>query len=559
MTDIIKRFTVLFVYLVIVTLLVSCPKPAEGDTDIDSVAVADQVDDLYSLTVLHTNDVHGRVMQFNSHGSTCKEEEAAEGECFGGVARRATMILRNKEGQTNLLLLDAGDQFQGTLFYTQYKGKAAQTFMNKLRYDAMTLGNHEFDDGDAVLAEFISGLRFPVVSANIDVENEPLLQDLITPYEIIEIDGRRIGITGYTTEETDFISKPGPNIVFNDIESSVQDIVSELQDQGVDIIIALSHAGLGRDQEIASAIEGIDIIVGAHTHSLLSNTDEEAEGPYPVLVDSPAGEPVLVVTTKGWGQYLGKLEVGFDADGVALEWSGEPILLDSSVPEDEEILAEVLEMNMTVEPLTWLVIGETEVELIGVEEIARHEECNLANLINDALLWETRESGVQVALFNGGGIRSGIAAGEITFANVLEVMPFGDTLATLKLTGEHLREVLEFGVSRAEDPLNEGTGRFLHAGGLSYTWNPNEPVGSRITWVEIHNPDGSVTPLVDSDTYKIAVSDYLRHGHDGFDILRDEAIDPYDFGRVMSDIVVDYIREFSPVNPQVGGRINRTQ
>jgi 5'-nucleotidase len=431
------------------------------------------------------------------------------------------------------------------------------TFMNLLEYDAMTLGNHEFDDGPQVLSLFIQGLNFPVASSNVDVVDEPLLVGMIKKYAILDVGGRQVGIVGCTTEDAGNISKPGPNVFFAEVESSLEEAVSELESQGINIIVALSHCGLGKDKEIAAAVDGIDIIVGGHTHSLLSNTDPEAEGPYPVVVDSPSGDPVLVVTAKQWGQYLGDLDVSFDENGVPVEWSGEPILLDSLVPEAPEVLAVVEQMNGEVEPLTRMIVGRSDVDLVGDEDICRHYESNLGDLICDAMLWDTKHSGIQVTLFNGGGIRSGIRRGDITMANVLEVLPFGDTLATLELRGIDLRETLEFGVSRAENPQNEGTGRFLQVAGLKYTWNPSEPPGSRIVEVLVQNEDGTYSPLEDDTLYKIATSDYLRSGHDGYDILLMKAVEPYDFGRVISDVIVDYLGEFSPISPEPEGRITR--
>jgi 5'-nucleotidase/UDP-sugar diphosphatase len=535
----------------LVIMLPSCTSDSGDDTSTDTSS------DLFRLTVLHTNDVHGRVGEFNTHGSTCTAEESAENECFGGVSRRATVIHQKREANPNTILVDAGDEFQGTLWYTHYKGLAARTFMNMLGYDAMTLGNHEFDDGPEVLAGFIDGLEFPVVSSTIDVVDEPLLRDKIVKYTILDVNGRMVGVVGCTTEDTNTISKPGPNTYFDEVEPSLAETVAELENLDVDIIVALSHCGLNRDKAIAATVDGIDIIVGGHTHSLLSNTDPEAEGPYPVVVESPSGNNVLVVTAKCWGQYLGTLDVSFDENGVPVEWTGEPVLLDSSVPEDPHVKAVVDEMNTEVEPLTHMVVGNTTVELSGDEGVTRHYESNLGDLICDAMLWDTRHSGIRITLFNGGGIRSGIGQGDITMAEVLEVLPFGDTLATCGLMGSDLRDTLEFGVSRAEDPMNEGTGRFLQVAGLKYTWDPSQPVGSRIVEVLVENEDGTYSPLEDETLYEVATSDYLRHGHDGFDILLTKAIDPYDFGRVISDVIIDYLGEYSPVAPHVEGRITR--
>ncbi|MCX6646740.1 MAG: bifunctional metallophosphatase/5'-nucleotidase [bacterium] len=566
MKKIIPFIGILFVLPMILFLLTACPNSTGStgseNTGSESTATGENGAlpvNLFKLTILHTNDTHARILQVNSSGGTCNDEDAAAGECFGGVARRATMINQIRVEKGNVLLLDAGDQFQGTLFYTQYKGMEAQTFMNMLGYDAMTLGNHEFDDGTVTLTDFVSGLEFPVVSSNIDFSGEPALDALIDPYKILEIGGRKIGIIGFTTEDVPSVSKPGPNVAFNSIDESAATVVGELESQGVNIIIALSHSGLARDLALAASADGIDVIVGGHTHTYMSNTDPEAEAAYPVEVESPSGNPVLVMQAASHGIYLGDLDVTFNDQGVATEWSGEPIKLDSLIPEDPTVMAKVDEMNQLVAPLSVDVVGKTLVDLEGREEITRHYECNTGDLICDALLWETTNAGTQIAVFNGGGIRSGIQAGDITYANVLEVLPFGDTLAYFQLKGSDVRDLLEYGVSRAEDPQNEGTGRFLQTSGMRYTWDPSKDVGSRITDIEVADPEGNFAPLDDNAIYKIVTLLYIREGGDGYTILQERAIEPYDFGRVIADILVDYLHEFSPISPTTDGRISRVE
>jgi 5'-nucleotidase len=566
MKKIIPAIGILFVLPLILILLTACPtgtsstgsentgteSTATGENEVASSAP-------FNLTILHTNDTHARIMQVNSHGNTCDDEHAAAGECFGGVARRATMINQIRAEKENVLLLDAGDQFQGTLFYTLYKGEEARTFMNLLGYDAMTLGNHEFDDGPVTLTEFVTGLEFPVVSSNIDFSGEPALDALIDPYKIVEVGGRKIGIIGFTTEDTPAVSQPGPTLAFKSIDESAAAVVSELESQGVNIIIAVSHSGLARDLALAASTDGIDVIVGGHTHTYMSNIDPEAAAEYPVDVETPSGDPCLVMQAASLGIYLGDLDVTFDSQGVATEWSGEPIKLDASIPEDPTVMAKVDEMNEQVAPLTEMVVGETLVDLEGREEITRHYECNSGNLICDALLWETQNAGTQIAVFNGGGIRSGIQAGEISYANILEVLPFGDTLAYFQLKGSDVRDLLEYGVNRAEDPANEGTGRFLQTSGMRYIWDPSAEVGSRITDIQVVGPDGNFVPLDDNAIYKIVTLLYIREGGDGYTILQERAIEPYDFGRVIADILVDYLREFSPISPTTDGRISRVE
>ncbi len=552
---ILTKFQAVLIFIVLAFLFSGCPSnDPDGNQDNNQ-----ENEELFTLTILHTNDMHARIREINKYGNTVNLEEAADGDGIAGVARLATSIAEVRAEKENVLLLDAGDWFQGSLFYSLFKGMEAQKFMNILGYDAMTLGNHEFDGGVEALGDFIEGLDFKVVSANVDCTNEPELADLVKVYETRQYENHKVGIFGITTPDVPLVSNPGPNVVFEDQMESAIKAVQHLELIECDIIIMLSHSGLGKDMEIAGEIDGIDIIVGGHTHSWLSNADEDAEGPYPVVVESPSIAPVLIVQAKSWGRYLGNLDVEFDASGIAQSWDGEPITQDQSVVPNHDVLAEVNGMAGDVDRLSAMGIGNTTNVLDGSEEVVRHHESNLGSLIADAIFWETESSGTQIAFFNGGGIRAGIPAGDISMAQALEVLPFTDTIATFQFTGRDIRELLEFAVSRAEDPMNEGTGRWLHFSGLKFTWNPDKPVGERIVEVSVIGGDGKPELLDDGTVYYCASSGFLRGGGDGYDLLEENAIDPYDFGRVISDVVVEYIELNSPLTIELEGRIGRSE
>jgi len=291
-----------------------------------------------TLTILHTNDFHSKVEPISKYDSPCSVEDNAAGECFGGYARLVTAIesARAKAGQDSnagVLLVDGGDQFQGSLFYTYYKGKVAAEMMNTLGYDAMTVGNHEFDDGPVVLRAFADTVNFPVLMSNGDVANEPQLAGKILKSTVIEKGGERYGLIGLTPENTGELASPGRNVTFSDPVSAVQGEVDKLQADGVNRIIVLSHSGYRVDQRVAAETSGVDVIVGGHSNTLLSNTDEDAAGPYPTMVGDTA-----IVQAYAYGKYLGELSVTFDDDGVIAEVSGDPIIIDGQVVEDEATL-----------------------------------------------------------------------------------------------------------------------------------------------------------------------------------------------------------------------------
>ncbi|MDO8494504.1 MAG: bifunctional metallophosphatase/5'-nucleotidase [Deltaproteobacteria bacterium] len=509
----------------------------------------------FSLTILHTNDVHARVLEFTASGSNCSAKDSKEGKCFGGVARRATKINEIRAKKKNVLLLDGGDQFQGSLFYTQYKGKEAAVFMNLLGYDAMAVGNHEFDDGPPVLASFIKQTNFPVLSANIDASREPALKNLINPTTIVTVEGEKIGIVGMTTIETATASSPGKNISFLPIISSVQKAVDALTKQGINKIIAVSHAGFGTDRETARAVKGLDLIISGHTDTFLSNVDPTAQGPYPVVEKSPEGKPVLLVSDYTWGKYLGKIDVAFNEEGVPVQWQGEPILLDNGVKPDAAVLAKAEEMYKPIAALHRKIIGETKTALIGDRQMNRFQESNLGNLITEAMLWKTKERGGQVAITNGGGIRSGIPVGKISYGTVLEVLPFSNTIHSFDLTGKDLRKALEHGVAKAESVQNDGTGRFPQVAGLRYAIDLSKKSGKRILKVEIKNKEGAFEPLALGRTYRVVTNDFIAGGGDGYEIFKQRGKNKYDHGILLSEVVANYITKHSPVRTAVDGRI----
>jgi 5'-nucleotidase/UDP-sugar diphosphatase len=267
----------------------------------------------YSLTLVHTNDTHAHLepMELTLSGKKVR---------VGGVAQRVAFFDRLRAGRRNLLFLDAGDVFQGTLYFNQYRGLADRYFMHRMLYRVMALGNHEFDLGPGPLADFLKGARFKVVSANVDVSAEPRLKGLFAPYAIVQVGGERVGVIGLTTPDTKEIANPGPTVAFLDPYESAQKAVYELLAKGVNKIVVLSHLGYGEDLKLARRLVGAQVIVGGHSHTLLGSfphPELRPAGPYPTVVKNPEGKDVLVVQAWEWGKVVGLLEVTFAATGAA--------------------------------------------------------------------------------------------------------------------------------------------------------------------------------------------------------------------------------------------------
>lgn len=510
-----------------------------------------------TLTLLHTNDFHARLAPVTADGSRCRAKDAEVHKCFGGVARLATEVAALRASRPHPLLFDAGDRFQGSLFYTYYKSAALKPFFEALGYQAMTLGNHEFDDGPAELSYFLTGLTVPVISANVDASAEPLLAGKFGATLVLTVDGEKIGLIGLTTPSTATNAKPGANVRFTDPVAAAKAGVEALHRQGIKRILVLSHLGLAEDRKLAAAVDGVAVIVGGHSHTLLRDGDPRAAGGSPQVATSPSGKPVLIVQGYFAGVYLGVLEVTLNDDGVPVAWKGEPVLLDDSIPEDPALHGFVSALEKPLVPLLAQPVGTAAVALTGERSLCRFEECNLGNLIADAILEQTKDQGTQIAIINGGGIRAGIPAGPVSIGQILEVLPFANTVSTFDLGGADVRAALEYGVGRAENPGNDGTGRFPQVSGLRYSWNAAAPVGQRIVKVEVRQPDGSFAALDPAATYHVASHDYLRNRGDGYSMFRDKASNAYDGGALVSDALAAYIAAHTPVAPAVEGRITR--
>ncbi|MFW8593375.1 bifunctional metallophosphatase/5'-nucleotidase [Cribrihabitans neustonicus] len=503
----------------------------------------------YKLTILHTNDFHSRFEPINKYDSGCGEEDQAEGKCFGGSARLVTAIKEARDAAGNAILVDGGDQFQGSLFYTYYKGKVAAEMMNKLGYDAMTVGNHEFDDGPEVLRGFMDAVEFPVLMSNADVSKEPVLADVLKKSTVIERGGERIGLIGLTPEDTHELASPGKNITFSDPVAAVQAEVDRLTEEGVNKIVVLSHSGYGVDQKVAAETTGVDVIVGGHTNTYLSNTSDKAAGPYPTVVNG-----VQIVQAYAYGKYLGALEVTFDDAGNVISASGEPQVMDAAVSEDAATVERIAELAGPLDEIRTKVVAEAAEAIEGSRDVCRVQECAMGNLVADAMLDRVKDQGVSIAIANSGGIRASIDAGPVTMGEVLTVLPFQNTLSTFEIDGATLKAALENGVSQVEDVK----GRFPQVAGLKFSWDPAGTAGeNRLQEVEVAQEDGSYAPVDPEKTYLVVTNNYVRNGGDGYAMFEGDDKNAYDYGPDLADVLAEYLAEQGPYTPYTDGRISR--
>ncbi|WP_438296847.1 5'-nucleotidase C-terminal domain-containing protein [Sporosarcina sp. FA15] len=484
----------------------------------------------FNLSLMHVNDIHANTDK---------------------APRLVTAVKEVRTVKPDALLLNAGDVFSGTLYFNEFLGQADLAFMNLMKVDAMTFGNHEFDlgssaEGHKALVDFIKAANFPFVSSNVDFSKDPLFDGLFntkistTPKKsniytgiVKEINGEKVGIFGLTTAETKDIASPGKITLSNYIEDA-EKMVKEFEAMGVNKIVALTHIGfddnaaMDNDQELAANVAGIDVIVGGHSHTQLDK---------PVVVDKDgngkAKDKTIIVQAYQYSDYLGTLDVKFDKNGVVIGHVGELIATVGKAEDAEakellkkyaDKISEIEKEEIGVELLTALETPRTGGD--NTKPSVRKNETILGNIITDGMLAKSKEynEDVIMAFQNGGGIRTGIGAGPITVGEVITVLPFGNTLATMELTGAEIKEAFELSVSA----YPAESGGFLHVSGARVKFDSSKPAGERVVSIEYKNEDGSYTEIEDAKTYTVATNAFTAKGGDGYDVLKKA----YEAGRV---------------------------
>lgn len=504
----------------------------------------------HRLTILHMNDFHSRHEPVDGRALTCRPGDRAD--CLGGVARLASALFAERAaaeaaGRT-VLLVDSGDQFQGSLFYTAWHGEVELAVMHALGTEAMAVGNHEFDDGPATLARFVRAARFPVLAANIDATAEPSLAGLLQPRLLIDKAGLQIGLVGVTTLQTITSSSPGPNVHFTDPATALATQAASLRASGARLVVALSHLGASLDQSLAGHVAGVDVFVGGHSHTLLSNSEAGAAGPAHAVYEGPSGRAV-VVQASCYGRYFGRLDLDMAEDGAVLSYGGDTRHVGLELPEHPAIAAIVASYAVRLDGVRRRVIGHAPAAI----DVAtcRIGECALGSFVAEAMLAATH--GADVALMNGGGLRTGLPAGDVTMGDVLGVLPFGNTLATLQLSGADLRAALANGVARA------GGGGFPQVAGLRLRWNPMADPASRLRDVLVQQQGGGFRTLEPDRLYTVVTNNFMRTGGDGYTVMRDHGEGAYDTGPGLDQVVADAIARAVTFLPATDGRIGFQQ
>jgi len=498
----------------------------------------------YNLHLLHVNDIHARFEQTDKRSGRCSQEDLEKQDCFGGVARLKKKVDDLKEEHENVIFVNAGDFYQGTIWYTKFKWEVVAKFANMLNFTAMSPGNHEFDDKVDGFLPFLREVRFPMVSCNIDdsalPENERI-SDHIQKSVMIELNGRKIGIIGYVTPETTALSQPGKVKFLDEIES-INEEANNLKKQGVKIIIAVGHSGFRKDKEIAKNCPDVDVVVGGHSNTFLYTGDkpssEKIIGPYPTEIKQTSGKIVPVVQAYAYTKYLGHLVLTFDDDGNLDTFNGNPILLTQDLPQDENVLDELKPWKEQIKEYSQSVIGIIDESL----NASRIQESSIGNFVADSMVYyyETKYNIMNIAMINSGAIRTNTLGGNITTADLLEVFPFENSIDIVELRGSTIRQILKRSAgllpkTEEDDPH----GGFIQVSGIQMTIDlcKNE---ESITKLQVKNDFGEYEDLNDTRIYNVTMPTYLANGGDGYKIIKADRI-KYTTGDLDTDVLKEYI------------------
>lgn len=556
------------------------------------------------VSILHINDHHSHLEADTLSLTIAGQETTFES---GGFARIASKILEREAALDNVLKLHSGDAVTGTLYFTSFEGEADAELMNLVCFDAFALGNHEFDRGDEGLRQFLDYLasgscNTPVLAANVKPAlGTPLTpvaeDDYIQPFTVSEIGGQRVGIIGIDIAgKTQASSSPLASTEFLDETTTAQAMINELQADGVNKIVLLTHYQYSNDQVLAQALSGVDVIVGGDSHTLLGNFDDyglTAGGAYPTELTNADGDKVCVVQAWQYAQVLGELKVAWDADGKVTACTGVPhLLLGDTISRENDLgedyppagseLQAILDavaadpqLSIVAEDATVAgvlqrytdqldtfrnqVVGTATEDLCleripgvggrsaidGCDAQTQDHGSDISNLVAQAFLYLSKNA--DVAIQNGGGVRTDIPQGDITIGDAYTLLPFANTLVDLTMTGAEIRQVLNEAVDFAHNP-DGSSGAYPYAAGLRWDVDMNRVAGERLFNIEVRDRDGNVwRALTDADVLNVVTNSFTAGGRDGYLTFGTVTDD----GRAV-DTFLDYAQSFVDYVESVG-------
>ena len=571
--------------------------PAEEEEVVEEVVEEDTPVEgaPFDLTILHVNDTHSHLETDSGDLELPGGETRVQFGGFPGVVAKIDELAAEASGE--VVKVHAGDAITGTLFFSLFEGEADAALMNEACFDVFALGNHEFDNSDQGLADFLGHLNsaddcttstlaanvIPAPGTPLAPEGDPIFDDNV----VIEYEGgERVGYVGIDIAgKTQNSSSPLDTTEFLDEVETAQSQVDLLTAAGINKIVLVTHQGLDNDLDLASQVSGVDVIVGGDSHSLLGNFGDlglNTSGDYPERTTDADGNPVCVVQAWQFSWVVGELNVSFDEDGVVSSCEGTPhlILADtfqrepsedadreeltgeardevvafveatpelSIVTPDADAEAVLTEFSGQVDVLQEQVIGEAVVDLC-LERIpgqGRSQICDVADtavnggdiqqLVTDAFLARAFEA--DIAIQNSGGVRIDIPEGDVTIADVFELLPFANTVVNLEMTGAEIAAVVEEAIAFSIDP-DGSTGAYPYGAGIRWDVDLNGADGERLSNIEVL-VDGAFVPLDPAATFTVATNSFTAAGGDGYATFEAVADD----GRA-EDTLLEYAQVF---------------
>ncbi len=564
-------------------------KGDQGDQGLPGDPASTAID----LTILHMNDHHSHLeaddfdfdvsglnlsSKADNNGTPIEIEEVSV--TYGGFPMMVSLFDTLESQNDNVLKLHSGDAITGTLFYTLFNGVADADMMNQVCFDAFALGNHEFDNGDSGLANFLDALNSsacetPALAANVVPHDaSAIANDYIQPYTTFEFEGEKVGVIGIDiANKTKNSSFPDDDTEFLDETTTAQKYIDELEGMGVNKIILMTHYQYTNDLTLAAALSGVDVIVGGDSHTLLGDStftevgiNNNPAGNYPTVVTNADDETVCVVQAWEYAHIMGKLTVSFDDEGVVTACGGQPyapistsfeydsqfdasgdgIASDTLNGADQFVVTQALtahsELVVTPEDATTATLlaaysAQTDVlkeQVIGtvsdnlcLERIpnqGRTTICDvsdtylhgsdISNIVAKAFMTVTPTA--DIGIQNGGGVRVDVAAGNFTIGGGFTLLPFSNTLVTLEMTGQQIKNVLEDALDFALDPSGS-TGAYPYASGLRYDVDASQGKGNRFGNIEVNSRVAGDWADIDlTATYTIVTNNFIASGRDGY-------------------------------------------
>ena len=450
----------------------------------------------------------------------------------GGLARVSTLRKRVMRESPNTLFLLAGDTISPSVESITYKGQQMIDAWNQVGLDYSVFGNHEFDYGDEVLLQRMKESKFKWLGANVvDSKTGKIFGD--TPaFDVRDFGGVKVGLLGLVLPETKTTSKPGPTTEFRDPCETAKQLIPQMRAAGAQAVVALTHLSLAQDKQLARCAPGLDVIIGGHEHTLL----QSASG----------GTPIFKMTADA--RELGRIDLNIDpATGKVESVDWQIIPVDATV-EDDPAFAPVVEKYARLTAELSQPVGRTTVPLDARSATSRSEETNVADFVADAF---RRAAGADVGLVNGGSIRADdvLPAGELTARDVLSILPFGNDLAVIEVTGEVLLQALEHGVSLTGPGAEPG--RFPQVSGLRFSFDASKLPGTRVAEVSVGG-----RPLDPKKTYTLVTTSFVAGGGDQYAMFKGR---PNVLKRKLTDSAVlrRAIEDAKTIAPQTDGRIRR--